>query len=349
MSPTYLPPEWSKQKAILLTWPHKHSDWASLISEIDSTFVEITKTVSLYQRVIISCFNQSHKEHVKKLLKNREENQNNIELFVSPSNDCWVRDHGPISVIKNDRIVLLNFIFNGWGNKFESRLDNNLTGELHQQGAFNSTALLNKNFVLEGGSIDVDGNGGLLTSSRCLLAPSRNPGKNQRQIETQLMQDFGVTRIYWLHHGYLSGDDTDAHIDTLARFTDGHTIAYSACTDRKDEQYVSLKKMEHELSHFRDYNGNPFELIPLPTPKPIFDSKTQRLPANYSNFLIINHAVLVPIYNDPADAFAIKQLKKCFHNRKIIGINCLTLIQQAGSLHCATMQLPAKPLATETM
>ena len=337
MSNIYLPPEWIKQSAILLTWPHKQSDWAPLISKVDITFVDIAKTISRYEQVIISCFDQTHVEHVKHLLNNADCILNNILLFVSPSNDCWVRDHGPISIIKDNRLILLDFIFNGWGNKFDATLDNNITVELHKHGAFKSTPIVSKDFVLEGGSVEVDGKGGLLTTTSCLLAPSRNPGNNQAQIEAQLMQEFGVNRFYWLHHGHLSGDDTDGHIDTLARFTDEHTIAYSACNDTQDEQFSSLNKMEQELLDFRDWKGHPFNLVPLIIPKPIFNAEGQRLPANYTNFLIINNAVLVPTYNDSADEHAIQHLKQCFSDRKIIGIDCLTLVQQVGSLYCATM------------
>lgn len=344
MNTIYLPPEWAKQSAILLTWPHKQSDWAPLLAQVDKTFVDIAKAISRYEQVIVACFNQAHEEHVWYQLKNTDCILDNISLFVSPSNDCWVRDHGPISVFNGTHVVLLDFSFNGWGNKFDATLDNRVSLELHKLGAFKVAPIESKDFVLEGGSVEVDGKGGILTTTSCLLARSRNPGKSQAQIETQLMQEFGVNRFYWLHHGHLSGDDTDGHIDTLARFTDEHTIAYSACDDPQDEQFASLKKMEQELLHFRDWNGQPFKLVPLLIPKPIHDASGQRLPANYANFLIINSAVLVPTYNDPADQFAIKHLKRCFIDRKIISVDCLTLIQQAGSLHCATMQIPLAPL-----
>jgi len=339
VSRVYLPPEWADQSATLLTWPHKHSDWAPLIADIDTTFVSITKTISRYQTIIISCFNQSHREHIRCLLKNNSCNLDRFKLFLSTSNDCWARDHGPISVIRDKNRELIDFTFNGWGNKFEATLDNNITSELHKQGAFNSTPIIREDFVLEGGSIDVDGKGGILTTSSCLLSPSRNPHKNQSQIEKQLMQSLGVNRFYWLHHGQLLGDDTDGHIDTLARFINEHTIVYSACNDPQDEQYFGLKQMEQELLRFRNWQGQAFKLIPLATPKPIFNAKSQRLPANYTNFLIINNAVLVPTYNDPADKAAQDQLKRYFHDRTIIGVDSLTLIQQAGSLHCATMHI----------
>jgi len=343
MNINYLPPEWAQQSAILLTWPHKQSDWAPLLAQVDQTFVDIAKTISRYEQVIVACFNQIHVEHVWCLLKKTDCILANISLFVSPSNDCWVRDHGPISVFKDKHLVLLDFGFNGWGNKFDATLDNRISRELHKLGAFKLTPIESKDFVLEGGSVEVDGKGGILTTTSCLLASSRNPGKSQAQIEAKLMQEFGVNRFYWLRHGYLSGDDTDGHIDTLARFTDEHTIAYSACNDPQDEQFTSLQKMEQELSLFRDWKGEPFKLVPLVIPKPILDAEGQRLPANYTNFLIINNAILVPIYNDPADEYAIEHLKRCFSDRKIISVDCSTLIHQAGSLHCATMQLPLIP------
>jgi len=342
MTSVYLPPEWAHQSATLLTWPHLQSDWAALIDDINRTFVVIATTLSHYQPTIISCFNHSHLEQIKCLLTNTDCNLDNILLFIAPSNDCWVRDHGPISVIRNGRRELINYTFNGWGYKFEAALDNDITLVLHKQGAFqptNVSRLIHEDFVLEGGSIDVDGKGGLMTTSRCLLAASRNPDKTQMQIEMLLAQQLGVKRFYWLHHGNLVGDDTDGHIDTLARFVDEQTIVYSACNDPQDEQYSGLKKMEQELMLFRNWQEHPFTLIPLCTPKPIFNAQRQRLPANYTNFLFINHAVLVPTYNDPADKTTLNQFKRHFPDRKIIGLDSLSLIQQAGSLHCATMHL----------
>jgi len=194
--------------------------------------------------------------------------------------------------------------------------------------------------VLEGGSIDSDGQGTLLTTTACLLAPTRNPSLDQAGIESSLAQYLGVQRVLWLRHGRLEGDDTDSHIDMLARFCDPVTLAYSCCDDEADEHFAPLQAMKKELASFRTLAGEPYRLVPLPLPQAIFNAQGRRLPASYANFLIINNAVLVPLYDDHADEIAITNLQRCFPDRQIVGINCLAIIQQYGSLHCLTMQLP---------
>ena len=186
----------------------------------------------------------------------------------------------------------------------------------------------------------MDGSGTLLTTARCLLAPTRNPKLTQDGLEARLKELLGLDRILWLQHGHLTGDDTDSHIDTLARFCDARTIAYVACADPDDEHHAELKAMEEELRALRAADGRPYRLVPLPWPRARYDDDGRRLPATYANFLIINGAVLVPTYDDPADGPALARLRECFPGREIIGVDCLPLIYQYGSLHCVTMQLP---------
>ena len=235
---------------------------------------------------------------------------------------------------------MLDFGFNGWGEKYGYELDNQITRRLYALDSFGQAPMQTVNLILEGGSIEVDGSGTLLTTARCLLAPTRNPGLTREQLEQQLKELLGITRILWLHHGYLAGDDTDSHIDTLARFCDRNTIAYMSCDDPADEHYAELKAMEKELKAFRAADGQSYRLVALPWPRAKLDEDGNRLPATYANFLVVNGAVLAPTYEDPADDTALARLKECFPDREIVPVNCLPLIYQFGSLHCVTMQLP---------
>jgi len=265
-----------------------------------------------------------------------------IRFYEIPCNDTWARDHGPLCTLRNGIPVIHDFQFNGWGEKFEASLDNLITAELYQQGAFSREAELKSHpsFVLEGGSIETNGYGTILTTSRCLLHPNRNPHLTKKEIEEELVQFSGTEQVLWLDHGFLEGDDTDSHIDTLARFCDKNTICYVKCQDPKDIHYEELRKMETELKNFRTPEGTPFHLVPLPMPEPVYNDEGRRLPATYANFLIMNGSLLVPQYNQPTDWEALEILGEIFRDRQTIGINCLPLIKQNGSLHCITMQIP---------
>lgn len=308
-----LPAEWEPQDAVLLAWPHEKTDWAPVLKEAQQTFDHIALAVERFQRVIRVA----------------------PDAFNLPTDDTWARDFGPITIEENGAPFLLDFTFNGWGNKFPAEQDNRITQALHQLGAFGNTPMRSIDLVLEGGSIESDGEGTLLTTAECLLNPNRNPNLSKEQIETALRNELGADTILWLNHGALLGDDTDAHIDTLARLAPERTIVYTACDDPADEHYDELKKMERELEAFPDYR-----LLPLPWPSPKYDDEGHRLPATYANYLVINGAVLVPTYNDPADDSALAVVQKAFSDREIIGIDCSTLILQHGSLHCVTMQIP---------
>jgi agmatine deiminase len=334
-------PEWTEQSGVMLTWPHAETLWFNMLDEIDRVFVEVTKAIATHEHVLISCFNHIHEAHIIDLLTHANVNLSRVLIFIVPANDIWVRDHGPLTGILKNQLVLLNFSFNGWGEKYAYDLDNQVTQTLHKQGAFGEIQLSTIDLVLEGGSVDVDGAGTLLTTTSCLLAKSRNPTLSQDEISKQLKEVFGLKKILWLDHGYLAGDDTDGHIDTLARFTDPNTICYVSCSDKTDAHYGPLKKMETQLKSFTNANDKIYRLVPLPWPKAQFaKSDGHRLPASYANFLIINGAVLMPTYDDPADIEAKFILSSCFPNHEIIGIHSIPLIQWHGSLHCMTMQLP---------
>jgi agmatine deiminase len=331
------PPEWADQSGVMLTWPHEMTDWAGMLDEVESCFVAIAKAIAEREKLLIVCLDR--KLLIDKLKNCRSENIIFAEL---PSNDTWARDHGAITVKIDRKLTLYDFAFNGWGNKFGSELDNRITSLLYFNNYFNNNIqYLNKqHLVLEGGSIESDGEGTLLTTKECLFSNNRNQFLTEGEIEKQLTELFGLKQILWLSSGYLAGDDTDSHIDTLARFCDSKTIAYVKCDDLNDEHYNALGRMEEELIAFRTTDNRPYNLISLPMADPVFDGEL-RLPATYANFLIINKAVLVPFYNSQKDKTAALQLQKAFPGREIIGIDCLPLIQQHGSLHCVTMQFPA--------
>lgn len=335
----YLPPEWYPQSGVLLTWPHTHGHWRELIATIETTFVALAAAIARHEPVVIACYDTAHRAHIQQRLAQAGATMSAVQLHVVPSNDIWARDHGPLTVLRDGRPHLLDFTFNGWGGKWPFQLDDALTGRLQALGAFGTTPRERVERVLEGGSLEVDGEGTLLTTSECLLDPQRNPEFDRDTLERFLAAQFGLERILWLDHGHLLGDDTDGHIDTLARFCDPHTIAYVTCERPDDPHFEPLQAMARQLRGFVDCDGNPYRLVPLPLPAPRFKG-SERLPATYANFLIINGAVLVPTYDDPLDAVALQRLAGCFPGREIIGIHALPIIQFYGSLHCVTMQLP---------
>jgi len=340
-----LPAEWTRQSAVMLTWPHVHSDWRPFLEDVEPVFCDIAYHSSLHERVLISCWDDSHRGHISSLLGERGTNLSQIRFYKIKSNDSWARDHGPITIFKQQKPVLLDFSFNGWGSKYEAKLDNAISRQLCSQGAFANTEFESVDLILEGGSIESDGLGTLLTTSRCLLSPQRNPSLGRSQLEQQLSHLLGINRFLWLEHGHLAGDDTDSHIDTLARFCSADTICYISCDDPADEHFDALQNMAAELTAFRQANGKPYKLVALPMTHPIHNEDGVRLPSTYTNFLIINNAVLVPTYEDEHDNIALQRLAVCFPGREIIAINCKPLIEQYGSLHCVTMQLPAGVLA----
>jgi agmatine deiminase len=330
-----LPAEWTPQSAVQLTFPHAGTDWAEVLDTVLPCFIQIAVTISRFEPVLIVC---PQAEELRRRFPARL--PENIRFFETPSNDTWARDHGAITVFDNDQPVLLDFMFNGWGLKFPADRDNRITRNLWEAGLLRGRHRY-PGMVLEGGAIESDGQGTLLTTAECLLSPNRNPHLSKIQIEKRLKSLFGLEQVLWLHHGYLAGDDTDSHIDTLARLCSPDTIAYVRCDDPDDEHYAALQAMERELHTFRTLAGKAYRLVPLPWPDACFDSDGHRLPATYANFLIINGAVLMPTYDVPQDTEALQIIKLLFPGREIIGIDCRPLILQHGSLHCVTMQYPA--------
>lgn len=334
-----LPPEWAPQSAVMLTWPSADGDFAHCFAEVEENFVRIAVAISRYQAVHLNY--ALDPDTLRRRLVTSGARAEHLRIWRVASDDVWARDHGPITVQRDAALVHLDFGFNGWGGKFEAARDDALTRHLATLGAWNGVPVETQDFILEGGAIEVDGHGSLLTTERCLLAPSRNPHLDRAGIEAFLKPHLGVERVLWLRHGDLLGDDTDGHIDTLARFCDPRTIAFQACDDRQDPHYDDLAAMQDELRAFRDFEGQPYTLVALPLPAAMHNEDGRRLPAGYANFLILNGAVLVPVYGVPQDEAALTALRPCFPGREVIGIDCRWLIRQYGSLHCVTMQIPA--------
>jgi agmatine/peptidylarginine deiminase len=337
---TIFPAEWAPQAAVLLTWPREDGDFARHFEAVERNFIEIARAIARREPVWINRGKKPEALH-KRLLKAGVP-ADRLKIFAVDSDDVWARDHGPITVFRDGRRVHLDFTFNGWGGKFNASRDNQITRRLAALHAL-PASIETLDFVLEGGAIDTDGARTLLTTERCLLAPTRNPSATKAAIEKKLTQWLGLRRVLWLKRGDLVGDDTDGHVDTLARFCDATTIAYQACDDRSDAHFEELRAMAAELEAFTQVNGQPYRLVPLPLPKPIHDDEGRRLPAGYANFLIVNGAVLVPAYGDPGDAVALERLRTCFPKREVESIDCRALILQYGSLHCVTMQIPEAP------
>lgn len=300
--------EWEHQSMVQLTWPHEGTDWAPILDEITAVYENMASEIRKREPLLI--------------------------VDSIPHNDTWARDHGFITVEEDSVLFLLDFKFNGWGEKFEAALDNEINKHLYEQGLVKGTYEDHLDFVLEGGSIESDGKGTVFTTECCLMAPHRNQPLTKEEIEERLKEWLGAERIVWLQHGSLIGDDTDGHIDTLVRICPNDTLLYTG----GDKDHPDLAEMEKELQNLRTLDGKPYRLLKLPLPRPIYDDG-DRLPATYANYLIVNGAVLVPTYNQPdLDQEAMDVIQQALPDREIVGIDCCAVIKQHGSLHCCTMQ-----------
>ncbi|MHA7878301.1 MAG: agmatine deiminase family protein [Saccharospirillum sp.] len=339
MTAIRLPAEWHKQDAILLTWPHQDSDWREQLADVESVYLDILGQLSHSQDILIQLHPSIDFDTLSKRFEREGINQARCHLIPLSSVDTWARDHGPVTVLRDDNPCLYDFTFNGWGAKFEAAQDNALNRAMAELGVFDAP-METLDWVLEGGSIESDGAGTLMTTRQCLLNANRNGPIDEAEMTDRLTQWFGVERVIWLTTTALAGDDTDAHIDTLARFAPGQRIVYQGCDDPQDPHHGPLSAMTDELASARSARGEPFELIALPWPDAQFSDKGERLPATYANFLICNHIVLAPCYGVRQDELALSALSRAFPEHRVVGINCRALIEQHGSLHCITMQLP---------
>ena len=330
-----LPAEWNGQSYVQLTWPHAGTDWAYMLDEVEECFVKLATEIASRQPLLLVA------PEFPEVLKDFKY-MDNVTFVECPTNDTWARDHAFITLKDyHGSPYLLDFCFNGWGMKFAADKDNQINTCLYRNKILNGKYVDRRNFVLEGGSIESDGKDTLLTTSQCLLSPNRNDTMSRNEIENVLKEWFNMKQVLWLDYGYLAGDDTDSHVDTLARMCPDDTITYVKCEDKQDEHYSALKAMENQLKTFRTTSGKPYRLLPLPMPEAIYDENGERLPATYANFLIMNKAVLYPTYNQPDNDIKAKAvLAEAFPEREIVGVDCRALIKQHGSLHCVTMQYP---------
>ncbi|PJJ98755.1 agmatine deiminase [Lysobacteraceae bacterium NML03-0222] len=334
-----LPAEWEPQSAILIAWPHADTDWAERLGEVEDTYIALVAAITRFQPVIICVADDDVEAYADARLRSNRIDMQRVTFVTVPYDDTWLRDSGPITLIGGEQdFKLLDFRFTGWGGKFEASDDDQLIERLHAAGKLGNATRKDIDFALEGGAIDTDGKGSLLTTWQCLSL--RHPDASREELSAKLVGWLQQSRVLWLDHGYLEGDDTDAHVDTLARFAPNDAIVFQACDDQADSHYAELKAMADEIAALRTPDGKPYTLFPLPWAQPILDGE-RRLAASYANFLILNGAVLMPAYGDTADEKAAAVLAKAFPGREIVQVPCRPLIWQNGSLHCITMQLPA--------
>lgn len=336
------PAEWEPQDAVLLAWPHAGTDWADRLGEVEETYIALVAAITRFQPVVLCVADEDVEAYARARLASARVDMDRVRFVEIEYDDTWLRDTGPVTLHEGGGFRLMDFRFTGWGGKFGAERDDRLVEGLDDQGLFHSAQREEVDFALEGGAIETDGAGTLLSTRRCLA--ERHPDKDRAQVDAVLAGTLAQDRVLWLEHGYLEGDDTDAHIDTLARFAAPDAIVYQGCDDPGDSHYAELQAMAAELAALRTADGRPYRLFELPWPQPVLDDG-RRLAASYANFLVINGAVLMPAYDDPADGRAAAVLADAFPGREIIQVPCRPLIWQNGSLHCITMQLPAGVLA----
>ena len=332
------PAEWEPQSAILIAWPNAQTDWAERLGEVEDTYVALVAAITRFQAVVICAEDEDLQTYAEARLRSARVDMSRVRFVPAEYDDTWLRDSGPITLSDGDNFKLLDFRFTGWGGKYEASRDDRLVGELAGMDLFHDYFVQSINFALEGGAIETDGRGSLLTTWKCLH--ERHPQASREELTTKLAGWLKQDRVLWLDHGYLEGDDTDAHIDTLARFAPGDAIVFQACDDPADSHHAELQAMAADIAALRTADGRPYRLFPLPWARPIVDNG-RRLAASYANYLIINGAVLIPAYGDRADDAAAAVLALAYPGRDIVQVPCRPLIWQNGSLHCITMQLPA--------
>lgn len=332
------PAEWEPQSAVLIAWPHAETDWAQRLGEVEETYVALVAALTRFEPVVICVADEDLQTYAEARLRSARVDMAKVRFVPAEYDDTWLRDTGPITLRADDRFKQLDFRFTGWGGKYQASRDDLLVGELSGMNLFHNYFVQSIDFALEGGAIETDGEGSLLTTWQCLH--ERHPEASREALSAKLADWLQQDRVLWLDRGYLEGDDTDAHIDTLARFAGPEAIVFQACDDPADSHYAELGAMAEEIAALRTRDGKPYRLFPLPWAQPILD-EGRRLAASYANFLIVNGAVLMPAYGDPADVKAAAVLAEAFPDREIVQVPCRSLIWQNGSLHCITMQLPA--------
>ena len=338
------PAEWEPQSGVLIAWPHADTDWAERLAEVEETYIALVAAITRFQPVLICVADDDIETYAEMRLRSNRVDMARVRFVTVEYDDTWLRDSGPITLKRADGgFRLLDFRFTGWGGKFEASRDDQLVGTLAGNGLFAQADVQSIDFALEGGAIDTDGAGTLLSTWKCLH--ERHPQLARDEVSAKLAGWLAQRRVLWLDHGYLEGDDTDAHVDTLARFASADSIVFQACDDAGDSHHAELTAMGEELAALRTIDGRPYRLFPLPWARPILD-EGRRLAASYANFLIVDGAVLMPAYGITPDERVIDDaardvLAAAFPDREIVQVPCRPLIWQNGSLHCITMQLPA--------
>ena len=332
-------PEWAPQQAVMLAWPHASTDWQPWLAAIQHDYVELAVAIASEVTPMILCQDALQQLQIAEQLADRCKHY--PQFVIAPYNDTWCRDYGPVTLALDGKVQLLDFQFKGWGDKYDATLDNKINQQIW--GLWRAP-LRTVHYELEGGSIETDGQGSLLTTAHCLLDSNRNKDFNKDQIEKFVLEQLGLDRMLWITEGALLGDDTDSHIDNLVRFCSPDTIAYAACSRRDDVHFEPMQKMKVQVEALRQPNGQPYKLQAIEIPTAQFDENGKRLPASYVNFLIVNNSVIVPVFGCAEDAAALAALQLCFPGKLVVPVPGGNLIKQYGGPHCATMQLPVGTL-----
>jgi agmatine/peptidylarginine deiminase len=341
-TPSRLLAEWEPQAGVIIAWPHEGTDWSPRLATIEKAYVGLASAIARFEPLVVCAAGAAVRERASRLLESAGVAMARVRFVDTEYDDTWLRDSGPITLSDGTGFRLLDFRFTGWGGKFGAERDDRLIETLIASGIFRSAAHQRIDWALEGGAIESDGKGTILTTWRCMQ--QRHPDMERDEMTRLLADSFGAARVLWLDHGYLEGDDTDAHIDTLARFAPGDAILFQACADMADPHFDQLARMREELTALRTVDGRPYRLHALPWARAIVDDG-RRLAASYANYLIVNGGVVVPSYGDPADAHAAEIIAAAHPGREVVPIDARPLIWQNGSVHCLTMQVPAGALA----
>lgn len=335
-----LPAEWAPQDALLLIWPHADSDWAPRLDAAESAFGALALAVTRFEPLVIACHDEATRDRAIERLRDLGCPRSAFTTALVPSDDTWARDIAPITVFDDERPLCIDFAFDGWGGKYRSRRDAAFAGALLDNPGFATLGREHGDFVLEGGALETDGAGTLLVNRRTVLDPARNRELDQEGAEARFRHHFGIERTLWLDVEPVPGDDTDGHIDTLARFTDTGTIVHAAPHSPDDPAAATLEALREQLAELRTADGHPYDLVPLPNPAPFTDQREFPCPATYANFVILNDAVLMPAYADANDGVAVERLQERFPGRTIVPVPSRTFVTQAGGPHCLTMHFP---------
>ena len=338
------PAEFEPQDGVLVAWPHDGTDWSANLGSVERSYVALVTEIAKRERAIVCVADASIERRARRMLEDAGTPFDRITFVRVEYDDTWLRDSGPVTLVAGDRFRMLDFQFTGWGGKFGAARDDRLVEQLFERGVFRAAERARVDFALEGGGIESDGEGTVLSTTRCLK--QRHPHLSHNLLEQELSLHLGARRVHLLEYGALEGDDTDAHIDTLARFVAPDHIVYQACDDPHDTHFGELREMARELALLTRADGSVYRITPLPWAEPMHDPDGRRLAASYANFLILNGAVLMPAYGDAeADDAAVDVLQRAFPERYVVSVPCRPLIEQNGSLHCLTMQVPRGALA----